>query len=226
VPALTLISLGLCLGGLFAWAATSDLRQRADTLQSRAAWVVALYSLLVWSPCIGLLLSFHADWSFSYLVAAQELPTGALAAWMLLTAAMSFLGFSSAASLARQRRVTPLLLAGGAILVLCLIAALLTVPRLLVVGSTLQFDNQFGLRNIAGSGLGYMLLHCASVTAVASVWTLGALRRTHSAASPAASSALPHSIAGISGSAISAVGLSARPSRTGPPNGRNHHDEH
>src|SRR5690606_13843097 len=108
-------------------------------------------------------LSFHTDWSFSYLVAAQELPTGALAAWMLMTAVTPFLGFSWAASLARQRRVTPLLLAGGAILVVCLVAALLTVPRLLVVGSTLQFDNQFGLRNISGSGLGYMLLHCASV---------------------------------------------------------------
>ncbi len=220
MPALTLICLGLCLGGLFAWAATSDLRQRAETLQSRAAWIVALYAVLVWSPCVGLLLSFHADWSFSYLVAAQQLPTGALAAWMLVTAAMPFLGFCSAAGLARQRRVTPMLLAGGALLVLCLVAALLSVPRLLVVGSTLQFDNQFGLRNIAGSGLGYLLLHCASVTAIASVWTLGALRRVHTTdATKAAALASP-------AAALVAATHSDRPTRTGLSNGRNHHDEH
>ncbi len=179
MPMIALILLGFCQGLLFCWAAAEDLRQRETALQSEGSWILLLYCTLVQAACTGYLLTFHGDWALSYWLSASALPGGVGAALCLMSGAAPFLGWLVASPLAKQRRTGPMLYIAAGALSVVVVGVLLTLRRLLVVGSTVEFHNEFGIRSIAGSALGYSLLWMAAIVGTATLWTMGALKRLH-----------------------------------------------
>jgi hypothetical protein len=172
--------MGLCLGFGFAWCAASEVRGHASVLQTQAAWIVLLHALLVFGPASGYLLSFHTDWVFSYWFKSGSLPRGALTSLILVCTATPFLGFLAASPAARQRRPMPLLYATGACLAACFVGGMLTLPRLLVNATYVQFHDDFGTRSVAGSPLGYALLGIVGILAGSSLWCANTLRNLRS----------------------------------------------
>ncbi len=179
MPVLALVLLGICQGLLFCWAASEDLRQRDGVLRSEGSWVVLLYCTLVQASCAGYLMTFHGDWALSYLLSAASLPGAVTAGLCFAGAAAPFLGWVMGSRYARQRRTAPLLYLAGSALVVTVVGSLLTLRRMLVVGSSVEFHNEFGVRSIAGSALGYSLLWMTVIVGAATLWTLGALKRLH-----------------------------------------------
>jgi hypothetical protein len=176
VPTFALVLIGWSLGVGFAWCASEELRQHPSTLNTQTAWVVVLYSLLVYAPAAAYLISFHGDWSLSYWVQSGLLPRGALTLLIAICTGAPFVGLLVGGRYARARRGLPLLYLGAAPLAVCMLGALLSLPRLLVSASTVQYRDDFGTRSIAGSPLGYAVLGMAVVVGLASVWTANALR--------------------------------------------------
>jgi cytochrome bd-type quinol oxidase subunit 2 len=176
VPTLVLSLSGCALGLAFAWSAGAELRQQASALQTQAAWLVLLHALLVFGPCVGYLLSFHSDWAFSYWIRANALPRGALTTVIAAVSCMPFVGFLAGASLARQRKTLPLLVVTASLGLACVLGCLLTLPRLLVSATYVQYHDDFGTRGIAGSPLGHALLGMTAIVVAASLWCVNTLR--------------------------------------------------
>lgn len=181
VPTLVLSLSGCALGLAFAWSAGAELRQHASALQTQAAWLVLLHALLVFGPSVGYLLSFHSDWAFSYWLRANALPRGALTTAIALVSCTPFIGFLWGAGFARQRKPLPLLVVTAVFGVACVLGCLLTLPRLLVSATYVQFHDDFGTRGIAGSPLGHALLGMTAVLVAASLWCVNSLRTAHPA---------------------------------------------
>lgn len=191
MPALTLHLLGLALGLIYAWAATEDLRQRGSALASEAAWLVLAYSALLYTPCCGTLLSFHADWSVSYWLATERLPMLVTFCAVVSAGFSPFAGYLLGAPLARERRVTVVASLAGAAVAVCVVGSLITLSRLLVDASYVEYHNDFGTQDIAGSALGYALLWMSAIAGAASSWTVNALRHLTRNSPPAASGGVP-----------------------------------
>lgn len=178
MPLTAAILIGIDLGLWFAWAAREDLRQRPSALTSEGSWVVLAFCALIYAPMVAYLMSFHGDWCLSYGLPSELLPP--LVSWglVLLAGSSPFFGFTLGAALLRRRLLAPLSYLAAGLLAANLLFALLTLPRLLVDGSTVQFHGGFGTRGVVGSALGHSLLAMAVVVAAASWWTAISLRRS------------------------------------------------
>lgn len=177
VPNLTLLLGAFSLGVLFAAAAREELRQRQSVLASGATWVVCLFSFVVFAPAATYLAAYNLDWGFGYFVDSTELPPLALPALSLAFVAAPLCGYALAARSARQPSALPLLVLGGLSVLGALLSLLVGLPRLVVDSSYLEYQNQFGMRALAGSPLGYSLLWAFLVLAFCIVWTYSTLRR-------------------------------------------------
>jgi hypothetical protein len=89
---------------------------------------------------------------------------------------MPVAGFLLGARFARGRRPLPLLAITAASAVGSVLGCLLTLPRLLVSATYVQYHADFGTRGIAGSPLGHALLGIFAVVVGASLWCVNALR--------------------------------------------------
>jgi hypothetical protein len=176
MPTVILSLLGCALGLAFAWSAAAELRNQPSALQTQAAWVVVLHALLVFGPSVGYLLSFHSDWAFSYWLRANALPRGALTLAIAFVTCTPFAGFLLGSSFARQRKSLPLLVMTAGFALTSVLGCLLTLRRLLVSATYVQFHDDFGTRGIAGSPLGHALLGMSAVIVAASLWCINALR--------------------------------------------------
>jgi multisubunit Na+/H+ antiporter MnhC subunit len=178
VPTLVLSLSGLALGLAFAWSAATELRQHNSALQTQAVWIVLLHALFVFGPSVAYFLAFHSDWAFSYWLRANTLPRGALTSLTAAVTCMPVLGFLLGSGFARQRRPLPVLSVGAASLIASVLGCLLTLPRLLVSATYVQFHADFGTHSIAGSPLGHALLAMTAIVVGASLWCVNALRST------------------------------------------------
>jgi uncharacterized membrane protein YidH (DUF202 family) len=177
MPALTLPLLGFAVGVLFAWAAAEEIAQRQDVLHTQSIWIVTLYSLLVHTPSAVLLIAPYPDWSVAYVVNASSLPTTWVPALVLLNCGAPPLGFLLSGSAAGQGRPVALLRLAGVALALACVNTLTFIDRLVVVATHSEFHNNFGIRGVAGSALGYSLLFLAVLTSAAAAWTHNLLKR-------------------------------------------------
>lgn len=177
MPAFAAPFIGFLLGALFAWVATDEV-SRTASISARTLTVVSLFGLLVYAPVAGYFLAFAPDWSYAYWIDSQRLPGSIDTAWVLIDAASVPLGFSRAARQLRAKRTGPLLrlLAVPALVASTLV--LLTLPRLGVQATYVQFHGDFGTRPVAGSPLGYALLAMTLILLAGAAITVVWLRRS------------------------------------------------
>jgi hypothetical protein len=165
------------LGVLFAAAAKEDLRQRQTVLASTATWIVLLFSFLIFAPTATYLVAYNLDWSFGYWIDTAQLPMLTLPALGLCFVAVPLIGYLLGAVSSRKHSALPLFAYGGLSVGAAFLSLLAGLPRLVVDGSYVEYHNQFGLRALAGSALGYSLLWSFVVLALCVLWTYATLRR-------------------------------------------------
>jgi hypothetical protein len=118
--------------------------------------IAAVLGLFAYAPSVALVLSAEPDWAYAYFVPAQALPRW-LAPWLVVAAGVSIpLGFGVAlrASRGRPRFVQVwfwIPLAVG------LIPIIVAFPRLALQATFEQFHGDFGVRQLVGAPLGYLL---------------------------------------------------------------------
>jgi hypothetical protein len=177
VPTITLLFGAFGLGVLFAAAAREDLRQRQTVLASSATWIVVLFSFLVFAPAATYLVAYNMDWSLGYWLDSATLPVLTLPVLGLCFVAVPLGGYLLSAASSSKHSALPLFAYGGLSGGAALLSLLTGLPRLVVDGSYVEYNNQFGLRALAGSALGYSLLWAFVVLGSCVVWTYGTLRR-------------------------------------------------
>jgi hypothetical protein len=162
---------------MFAAAAKLELRQRSELLQSKATWIVALFSFLVFAPIATYLVAYNMDWSLGYVVNPSRLPVVLLPGLGLLFVAVPLFGFASGCFSAQRHSSLPLVVQGSISLACALLSVLVGLPRFVTDGTYVEYHDQFGVRALAGSPLGYSLLWSFLALSLAVLWTYGTLRQ-------------------------------------------------
>lgn len=169
--------IGLLLGLLFAWAASSPQAGASVGLSSRALLLVILFSLLVFAPICSYFLAFAPDWSYAYLLDSEQLPSTVDLALVLVNAASIPAGFLLGSHQLRTRPARWITRLAFAPAFLSLFFVAVTIRRLGVDASYAQYHGDFGTRPLAGSPLGYSVLWMLAVLAGATAWTAHSLKR-------------------------------------------------
>jgi hypothetical protein len=157
VPALSAPLLGFALGAGLYWSAARELARPIRPVAGASLLVATILGLFVYAPAIALLLEAEPDWGYAYLVPAEALPRW-LRPWLILMSAASVpLGFGAALRVCRGRVsfVKSWFWVPAAAGLLPLAAAS---PRLAVQASFEQFHGDFGVHQLIGGPLGYLLL--------------------------------------------------------------------
>lgn len=126
-------------------------------IAGQAVLIASILGLFAYGPAVALAVSAEPDWAYAYLVPSEQLPRW-LGPWLVLVAGVSVpFGFGIALRACRGRPAfvqtwfwLPLLLGVGPVLVLA--------PRLALQASFEQFHGDFGVRQLVGGPLGYLLL--------------------------------------------------------------------
>jgi hypothetical protein len=158
VPLLSTLCLTFVLGVLFARAHRDSLSRQEHPLQASGAWLVLAFGVLFWGPLAGYVILSHLPWAVSYWFDAASLPQSLSPLIVLAYAVTPLLGFVVAAKplmANRNDRALWLLVASLGCTVLTLASGL---PRLVVVGTYRQYQQGFGLEQLAGSPLGLTLV--------------------------------------------------------------------
>jgi hypothetical protein len=165
--------IGFALGVALAWWAREELArsQSVAGIGSRSLVLVTLFATVVFAPIAAYFLAFEADWSYAYFIDTRRIPSALQLALVLLDAASVPVGFVVAASLARARKLGPLLTLGTPPVVFVLGCIALAAGRFGIQASYAQFHGDFGTRPIAGSSLGYALLWMDALLVFGIVWT-------------------------------------------------------
>ena len=159
-----------------AWLAADDLRQAPEVATSRSLSVVALFGLLVYAPACAYFLTFSPDWSLSYFVDTQKLPSALEMTLLLTDAASAPLGFCAAAPVARARKAGAVMRIAMAPAVLALAMVVATLRRIRVHATYAQYHGDFGTEPLTGSSLGVALLWVGLVVMLGVAWTAWILR--------------------------------------------------
>jgi hypothetical protein len=169
---------GFVFGVAFAWAAGSALaRSRPTRPLGRAVALVLLFALAVFAPACAYFVAFEEDWAWLYLLDARRLPSAIDLALVLADVAAVLGGFFATLSIARQRRLLPLLATGAVPAAIAVATILWALPRLSTVATWAQFHGDFGTRAVAGSSLGWALLWMNGLVLAGAAWTARELRR-------------------------------------------------
>jgi hypothetical protein len=168
--------LAFVLGVVLAWVSRDELARDAGPLvATRPVAISAAFAAGVYAPMVGYFVTFHADWSYLYLVPRAEVPSAIDLALVLVSGALVPLGAMVAAPVARQKRL-------GAVLWLASVPAVLAAAlfawgarRLAVSASYAQFHGDFGTVPLVGSSLGRAVLFMAVVTTLGVVWSVRSL---------------------------------------------------
>jgi hypothetical protein len=157
MPVLSVPLLGFALGAGLYWSAARELARPIRPIAGTSLLIATVLGLFAYGPAAALVLEAEPDWSYAYLIPADQLPRW-VAPWLVLVAALSVpLGFGAALRACRGRSafvkrwfwvpfalgVTPLVLFGR---------------RLALQASFEQFHGDFGVRQLIGGPLGYLLL--------------------------------------------------------------------
>lgn len=126
-------------------------------MAGQAVLIAAVFGLFAYAPAVALLLGAEPDWAYAYLVPAEALPRW-LSLWLVVVAGVSIpLGFGVALRAARGR---PKFVQAWfwVPLALGLIPIGAAAPRLAQQATFEQFHGDFGVRQLVGAPLGYLLL--------------------------------------------------------------------
>ncbi|HYO96402.1 MAG TPA: hypothetical protein VER33_17920 [Polyangiaceae bacterium] len=177
MPAPTGPLIGLALGALFAWAASENPNRSKNAVVLTPLSLVALFSLVVFTPAAAYFIVFEPDWAYAYLLDSSG-RVGALHAFLLLCDVASVpLGFFLALRGSSRPSFSSILRWVGAPVALSAAFIAILLPRLSVQATYAQFHGDFGTRAVAGGPLGYALIWTCLVVASAALWTAYALRR-------------------------------------------------
>lgn len=178
VPLLSTLCLTFVLGVLFARAHRDNLSRQEQPLQASGAWLVLAFGVLFWGPLTGYVVLSHLPWAVSYWFDTASVPASASPLVVLAYTATPLVGFVVAAKplmANRNDRALWLLSASLGLTALTLVAAL---PRLLVVGTYRQYQQGFGLEQLAGSPLGLTLVWSVLLAGMVVTWVTHRLRKT------------------------------------------------
>jgi hypothetical protein len=119
--------------------------------------IAAILGSFAYAPAIALVVSAEPDWAYAYWVPAKDLP-GWLSPWLVVVAGVSIpVGFGLALRACRGRPafVQTWFWVPFAAGVLPIVSA---APRLARQATFEQFHGDFGVRQLVGGPLGYLLL--------------------------------------------------------------------
>jgi hypothetical protein len=156
MPALSAPLIGFALGAGLYWSAAPKLGRPIRPITGQAVLIAAVLGWFAYAPAVALVLSAEPDWAYAYFVPAHALPRW-LSPWLVVAAGVSVpLGFGLALSASRGRpkfvqRWFWIPLALG------LIPILVAIPRLALQATFEQFHGDFGVRQLIGAPLGYLL---------------------------------------------------------------------
>jgi hypothetical protein len=174
------IPLALCCGLIFGLASarvTQALLQRASgaPYASPAFAVAVAFGWLVLGPLAGVCAALSPDWTLCYLIDSQHSPVMLETVTLVIVASSVPAGFLWGAALVARRHQNALgrYLAGGAVLALALCLGLW--KRIATQSTYAQFHGDFGLRPLAGTEFGYLILWLLLLLGLTSTWTLFSL---------------------------------------------------
>jgi hypothetical protein len=156
MPVLSAPLLGFALGAGLYWSVARELARPIRPIAGASLLIATILGLFAYAPAMALLLEAEPDWSYAYLVSAEQMPRW-VAPWLVLVAAASVpLGFGAALRACRGRSafVKRWFWIPCALGVLPLV---LFAPRLALQASFEQFHGDFGARKLVGGPLGYLL---------------------------------------------------------------------
>jgi hypothetical protein len=156
MPALSAPVLGFALGAGLFWSVSRELARPIRPIAGQAVLIASVLGLFAYAPAVGLLISAEPDWAYAYLIPAQQLPRW-LNPWLVLAAGVSVpLGFGAALRACRGR--TSFIQAWFWVpLVVGSIPIILGASRLSVQATFQQFHGDFGIQQLVGGPLGYLL---------------------------------------------------------------------
>jgi hypothetical protein len=157
VPALSAPLLGFALGAGLYWSVARELARPIRPIMGASLLIATILGLFAYAPAVALLLEAEPDWGYAYLIPADQLPRWVAPVLVLVLAVSVPFGFGASLRACRGRSafvkswfwvpcaagVAPLILLG---------------PRLALQASFEQFHGDFGVRQLVGGPLGYLLL--------------------------------------------------------------------
>ena len=149
--------LGFALGAGLYWSVARELARPIRPVAGASLVVAGILGLFVYAPAVALLLEAEPDWGYAYLIPADQLPRWLAPIIVLLAAVSVPLGFGAAmrACQGRPAFVKQWFWVPCSLGLLPLVA---TAPRLALQASFEQFHGDFGVRQLVGGPLGYLLL--------------------------------------------------------------------
>lgn len=143
---------------------------------TRGGWLVVLYALLLHAPACATLLLLNPDWSTAYLVSPGRWQAALVLAASLAIAGAVPLAFLLAGRRPRTRLGNPATW-GAVLLTLVATNTLVFIEPLTRDASYVEYHNDFGVRGLAGSALGYSLIWAVVALGAALLFTHTHLRR-------------------------------------------------
>ena len=174
MPALVFPLIGFVIGMGLARLSSND---RGSITESRTVALAAGFGAVLLGPATAFLLALAPDWCLAYRVDSRRFP-GFFPALLALAAAFGPpLGVLCARAISWSRR--PRLVGQLLLATLGLAVAMLVVSsaRLGRVATYTQFHDDFGVRAVAGSPLGYALLWLAAILAAGIAVTARGIRK-------------------------------------------------
>ena len=169
--------IGFALGVALAQAAKAELaRAEGPLVTTRAIAVVGAFAALVFAPIAGYAAAFHGDWAYLYAVPWRSVPSAVDLVLAAFAGAVVLLGFVVAAPYVRARNVRSLTLLAGAPAAAALVLLVVSLRRLAVSASYVQFHSGFGVEPITSSALGRSVLWSAFALLAGVTWALRQLR--------------------------------------------------
>ncbi len=171
------IPVGLLLGMTLAWLARAELARSEVPLLLARPFLIALgLGGVVFAPVVGYFAAWHGDWAYLYLVRWSRVPSAVDLCLVLVAALQVPMGFAIATPWAIAKRGTRLsrvmAIIGGLLVIGCAVSA----RRLSVSASFAQYHGGFGGLPVGRSPLGRGILLSWVALAIASAWSVHALR--------------------------------------------------
>jgi hypothetical protein len=174
VPAILGPLVGFVLGVAFGWIRASEPEGRSKAPDGIS--LTALFGALVYAPVNAYFLAFAGDWSLSYTLDSQDVPSALLLLLVVADAALVPAGFALAVRRARSRSLGGVIVLGAVPGAIALVALLASHQRLAVDATYQQYRLDFGTQPVAGGSLGYALLWMLAMLCAGFVVTARALR--------------------------------------------------
>ncbi len=177
MPLLSTLCLTFLIGVLFARAHRDTLTQQEQPLQAPGAWLVLAFGVFFWGPAMAYLILTNLPWAVSYWFEPSHLPTAITSLAVLAYAGGPMLGYLAAAQPLMSNRNDRVVLLMGSSIGLTAISILIGLPRLLVVGTHREYQQGFGLEQLAGSSLGLTLVWSVVMFGLVVTWLAQRLRK-------------------------------------------------